>query len=211
MLLLGLTGSIAMGKSTTAAMFRAHGVPVHDADAAVHALYEGEAVGPVGAAFPGVVVEGRVDRQRLAAAVVGDAAALAGLEAIVHPLVRAAEERFLARAAAAGARRVVLDVPLLLETGGAARVDAVALVTAPAAVQRERALRRAGMTEERLAAILARQMPDAEKRRRAHFLIDTSGDFAAAERAVAAIVRAVAAMPGKTVRGRLSEPPPPCH
>lgn len=204
MLVLGLTGSIAMGKSTSAAMFRALGVPVHDADAAVHALYGGAAVGPVEAAFPGVAVDGRIDRERLASHVVGDAAALARLEAIVHPLVRAAERDFLARAVASGARRVVLDVPLLFETGGAARVDAVVLVTAPAAVQRERALRRPGMTEERLAAILARQMPDAEKRRRAHFVVDTSGDFAAAARAVAAILRAVAAMPGKTGRGRLS-------
>jgi dephospho-CoA kinase len=204
MLVLGLTGSIAMGKSTTAAMFRALGVPVHDADAAVHALYGAAAVAPVEAAFPGVVVGGRVDRQRLASIVVGDAAALARLEAIVHPLVRAAEREFLARADAAGARRVVLDVPLLFETGGAARVDAVVLVTAPAAVQRERALRRPGMTEERLAVILARQMSDAEKRRRAHFVIDTSGDFDIAARAVASIVRAVAAMPGKTRSGRLS-------
>jgi dephospho-CoA kinase len=208
MLVLGLTGSIAMGKSTTAAMFRALGVPVHDADAAVHALYGAAAVAPIEAAFPGVAVDGRIDRQRLASLVVGDAVALARLEAIVHPLVRAAERDFLARAAAAGARRVVLDVPLLFETGGAARVDAVVVVTAPAAVQRERVLRRPGMTEERLAAILARQLPDAEKRRRAHFLIDTSGDFDAAARSVAAIVRAVAAMPGKTGRGRLSDPAP---
>lgn len=196
MLVLGLTGSIAMGKSTTAGLFRAAGVPVHDADAAVHALYGGAAVGPVEAAFPGVTVDGRIDRERLAARVVGDPAALTRLEAIVHPLVRAAEGDFLARAAAAGARRVVLDVPLLLETGGDARVDAVVVVTAPADVQRERALTRPGMTEARLAAILARQMPDAEKRRRAHFLIDTSGGIDAARCAVVGILRAVAAMPG---------------
>lgn len=196
MLVLGLTGSIAMGKSTTAGLFRAAGVPVHDADAAVHALYGGAAVAPVEAAFPGVAVDGRIDRERLAGRVVGDPAALARLEAIVHPLVRAAEADFLARAAAAGARRVVLDVPLLLETGGAARVDAVVVVTAPAEVQRERAMARPGMTEARLAAILARQMPDAEKRRRAHFLIDTSHGLDAAQRAVVGILRAVAAMPG---------------
>lgn len=196
MLVLGLTGSIAMGKSTTAGLFRAAGVPVHDADAAVHALYGAAAVAPVEAAFPGVAVDGRIDRERLAARVVGDPAALTRLEAIVHPLVRAAEADFLARAAAAGARRVVLDVPLLLETGGAARVDAIVVVTAPAKVQRERALTRPGMTEARLAAILARQMPDAEKRRRAHFLIDTSLGLEAAREAVAEILRAVAAMPG---------------
>jgi dephospho-CoA kinase len=198
MLVLGLTGSIAMGKSTTAGLFRASGVPVHDADAAVHALYGGAAVAPVEAAFPGVAADGRIDRERLAARVVGDPAALTRLEAIVHPLVRAAEAASLASAAAAGARRVVLDVPLLLETGGDARVDAVVVVTAPADVQRARALARPGMTEARLAAILARQMPDAEKRRRAHFLIDTSHGLAAARQAVAAILRAVVAMPGKT-------------
>ncbi len=196
MLVLGLTGSIAMGKSTTARLFRACGVPVHDADAAVHALYGGAAVAPVEAAFPGVAVDGRIDRERLAARVVGDPEALARLESIVHPLVRAAEAEFLARAAAAGARRVVLDVPLLLETGGQARVDAVVVVTAPAEVQRERAMARPGMTEARLTAILARQMPDAEKRRRAHFLIDTSLGLEAARDAVAGILRAVAAQPG---------------
>jgi len=201
MLVLGLTGSIAMGKSTTAGLFRAAGVPVHDADATVHALYGGAAVDPVEAAFSGVTVDGRIDRERLAARVVGNPAALARLEAIVHPLVRAAEADFLARTAAAGARRVVLDVPLLLETGGDARVDAVVVVTAPAEVQRERALARPGITEARLAAILARQMPDAEKRRRAHFLIDTSGGLDAARRAVTAILRAVAAMPGRQMRG----------
>ena len=197
MFVLGLTGSIAMGKSTTAGLFRAAGVPVHDADAAVHALYGGAAVAPVEVAFPGVAVDGRIDRERLAARVVGDPALLAQLEAIVHPLVRAAEGDFLARSAAAGARRVVLDVPLLLETGGEARVDAVVVVTAPAEVQRQRALSRPGMTEARLAAILARQMPDAEKRRRAHFLIDTSGGLDAARDAVTGILRAVAALPGR--------------
>ena len=203
MLVLGLTGSIAMGKSTTAGLFRAAGVPVHDADAAVHALYGGAAVAPVEAAFPGVAVDGRIDRERLAARVVGDPAALVRLEAIVHPLVRAAEAEFLARAASAGARRVVLDVPLLFETGGEARVDLTVVVTAPAEVQHERAMARPGMTEARLAAILARQMPDAEKRRRAHFLIDTSHGLEAARRAVAGILRAVAQMPGESPENRL--------
>jgi len=197
MLVLGLTGSIAMGKSTTAAMLRARGVPVHDADAAVHALYRGAAVAPVEAAFPGVVRDGAIDRAALGERVVGDAAALARLEAIVHPLVRAAEAAFLAGCAAAGRRAAVIDVPLLIETGGEGRVDAVVLVTAPAEVQRARALARPGMSEARLAAILARQMPDAEKRRRAHFLVDTGLGMAAARRAVDAVLRATAAMPGR--------------
>lgn len=203
MLVLGLTGSIAMGKSTTAAMFRAAGVPVHDADAAVHALYGGAAVAPVEAAFPGVAVDGRIDRERLAARVVGDAEALRRLEAIVHPLVREAERDFLVRAAGAGARVAVLDVPLLLETGGDSRVDAVVVVTAPAEVQRARALARPGMTEARLAAILARQTPDAEKRRRAHFIVDTSHGLEAAGAAVTAILRSLAQMPGKSLATRL--------
>jgi len=197
MLVLGLTGSIAMGKSTTAAMLRRRGVPVHDADAAVHALYGGAAVAPVEAAFPGVVRDAAIDRTALGKRVVGDAAALARLEAIVHPMVRTAEAAFLARCAVAGRRAVVIDVPLLFETGGERRVDAVVLVTAPAAVQRARALARPEMTEARLAAILARQMPDDEKRRRSHFLVDTGLGMAAAERAVEGILRAVAAMPGR--------------
>lgn len=203
MLVLGLTGSIAMGKSTTAAMFREAGVAVHDADAAVHALYGGAAVAPVEAAFPGVAVAGRIDRECLAARVVGDPEALARLEAIVHPLVREAERAFLARAAATGARCAVLDVPLLLETGGETRVDAVVVVTAPGDVQRERALARPGMTEARLAAILARQMADAEKRRRAHFLVETGHGLPAARARVTAILRAVAQMPGKSLTTRL--------
>lgn len=203
MLVLGLTGSIAMGKSTTAAMFRAAGVPVHDADAAVHALYGGAAVAPVEAAFPGVAVDGRIDRERLAARVVGDAEALRRLEAIVHPLVREAERDFLVKAAAAGARVAVLDVPLLLETGGDSRVDAVVVVTAPAEVQRARGLARPGMTEARLAAILARQMPDAEKRRRAHFIVDTGHGLEAARASVTAILRSLAQLPGKSLATRL--------
>lgn len=175
MIVLGLTGGIGMGKSTASETFRRLGVPVFDADAAVHRLQRrgGRAVGPIAAAFPGCVTDGRVDREALRRAVLGDPAALKRLERIVHPLVREEERRFLARARRAGRRLVVLDVPLLLETGGEARVDAVVVVSAPAAVQRARVLRRPGMTEERLAAIRARQMPDAEKRRRADHVIRT--------------------------------------
>ena len=196
MWVLGLTGSIGMGKSATAGMFRALGVPVHDADATVHDLYAKEAVAPVEAAFPGVVKDGRVDRPALSARVLGDADAMKRLEAIVHPLVRAREEAFLAKARAAGARLVVLDIPLLLETGSAGRVDAVAVVSAPAEVQKARVLARPGMSEERFALILAKQVPDAEKRRRTHFLIDTGRGFDAARHQVAGVVRALSG-PGR--------------
>ncbi len=196
MWVLGLTGSIGMGKSATAGMFRAMGVPVHDADATVHDLYAKEAVAPVEAAFPGVVKEGRVDRPALSQRVLGDADAMKRLEAIVHPLVRAREEAFLAKARVAGARLVVLDIPLLLETGSAGRVDAVAVVSAPAEVQKARVLARPGMSEERFALILAKQVPDADKRRRAHFLIDTGRGFEAARHQVAGVVRALSG-PGR--------------
>ncbi|MBB6308723.1 dephospho-CoA kinase [Xanthobacter tagetidis] len=189
--ILGLTGSIGMGKSATAAMFRAMGVPVHDADAAVHRLYEGAAVAPVEAAFPGVTRDGAIDRPALSARVLNDADAMKRLEAIVHPLVRAEETAFLDAARRAGARLAVLDIPLLFETGGAARVDAIAVVSAPIAVQRARVLDRPGMTQARFEAILARQVPDAEKRRRAHFVIDTGRGFEAARRQVAGVVRAL--------------------
>lgn len=187
---LGLTGSIGMGKSATAAMFRASGVPVHDADAAVHALYRGRAAPLIAEAFPGTVTDGVVDRGLLGAQVIGNPERLRALEAIVHPLVREERDRFLARHA--GAPLAVLDIPLLLETGGERDCDAVAVVTAPAEVQRERVLARPGMTAERFAAILAKQMPDADKRRRAHFLVDTGRGFPAAERQVSAIIRALA-------------------
>lgn len=200
MIVLGLTGSIGMGKSTTAAMLRARGVPVHDADATVHALYAGAAAPLVEAAFPGVVRDGVVDRQALAGRVVGDAVAMARLEAIVHPLVREAEAAFLAAAAAVGRPVVVLDVPLLFETGGGRRVDAAIVVTASADVQAARVLARPGMTEARFRAILAKQMPDAEKRRRAHFLVDSSLGLEPARRAVDGILRAASAMVGKTRR-----------
>src|SRR5262245_23866470 len=156
MFILGLTGSIGMGKSTAANFFREAGVPVHDSDLAVHRLYEGEAVAPVEAAFPGVTVDGRIDRARLAEKLIGNPQAIKTLESIVHPLVRAVSERFIAAERARGTRIIVLDIPLLFETGGETRVDAVVVVSAPAAVQRERVLKRPGMTAERLDALLAR-------------------------------------------------------
>lgn len=186
---LGLTGSIGMGKSATAAMFAACGVPVHDADAAVHALYGagGPAGAPIAAAFPGTVgPDGAVDRAALRAAVLGDPQRLARLEGIVHPLVREAEAAFLRRNA--GAPLVLLDIPLLYETGAEARCDAVLVVTAPPEVQRARVLARPGLTEADLAAILAKQMPDAEKRTRARFVVDTSLGFAHARAEVERIV-----------------------
>ncbi len=195
MFVLGLTGSLGMGKTTTAGFFAEAGVPVHDADAVVHRLYETEAVAAVEAAFPGTVRDGKVDRGKLAAQVLGDAAALERLQAIVHPLVQEAERRLLAEAQARGEKLAVLDIPLLFETGGEARVDAVVVVTAPAQVQRARVLERPGMTIEKLESILARQMPDAEKRRRADFVVDTSAGFAAAREQVRAIIEAVGRMP----------------
>lgn len=200
MLILGLTGSIGMGKSTAAGFFAGAGVPVHSADAAVHRLYAGAAVAPVEAAFPGVTVDGVIDRGRLGARVIGNAEAIARLEGIVHPLVRQAEQHFLQSVAAAGIRIALLDVPLLLETGGEARVDAVVVVSAPEAVQRARVLGRDGMSAERLDALLAKQMPDAEKRRHAHFVVDTSRSFDFARAQVHGILRAVAAIPGRRFR-----------
>ena len=194
MMILGLTGSIGMGKSTTARLFREAGAPVHDADAAVHALYRGAAVGPVEAAFPGVARDGAIDRAALGARVVGDEAAMKRLEAIVHPLVAQARDAFLATARAAGTRVAVLDIPLLFETGGERLVHAVAVVSAPEAVQKARVLAREGMTPERLAAILARQTPDAVKRSRAHFLIDSGRGIEPARRQVESVLRACAAM-----------------
>lgn len=198
MFILGLTGSIAMGKSTAARFFAEAGVPVHDADAAVHHLYRGEAVAPIEAAFPGTT-NGGVDRAKLAAAVVGDPAAIKRLEAIVHPLVRAASARFLEQAQAQGARVVVLDIPLLFETGGEGRVDATVVVSAPAALQRRRALGRTGMTAEKFAALIARQMPDAEKCARAHFVVDSSRSYDSARAQVRGILRAVAGLPGRRI------------
>jgi dephospho-CoA kinase len=195
MIVLGLTGSVAMGKSTTAGFFADEGVPVHDADSVVHRLYEGDAVPVVEAAFPGTTADGKIDRVKLGSRVMGDLAALRQLEAIVHPMVQDAERRFLAEAEAKGAPVVVLDIPLLLETGGDSRVDAVVVATAPAEVQRARAMSRSGMTEQRLDAMLARQMPDSEKRLRADFLVDTSRGFDDARAQVRAILDKVATMP----------------
>jgi dephospho-CoA kinase len=193
MKILGLTGGIGMGKSTAANAFRKLGVPVFDADATVHRLQGrgGRAVGPIGAAFPGTVREGKVDREALRRAVLGDPAALARLERIVHPLVRAEERRFLARARARGEKLVVLDIPLLFETGGDRRVDEVVVVSAPPAVQRARVLLRRGMTAERLAAILARQTPDAQKLRRADHVIRTGLSRHHAQRAIRRLVRSL--------------------
>lgn len=176
MIVVGLTGSVGMGKSATAAMFAEAGVPVYDADAEVHRLYSpgGAAVAPVEAAFPGVAVDGAVDRSRLRERVLGDPAALARLNAIVHPLVGEARHGFFERARATGADLVVLDIPLLFETGGEMRVDKVVVVSAPADIQRARVLARPGMTPDRLDALLAAQTPDAVKRARADFVVDTS-------------------------------------
>ena len=195
MFILGLTGSVGMGKSVTARFFVEEGVPVHDADAVVHRLYEGEAVAAIEQAFPGTTADGKVDRSKLAARVLGDDAALKRLEAIVHPLVHQAEQRLLAQAQARGEKVAVLDIPLLFETGGDERVDAVVVVSAPAEVQRRRVLERPGMTIEKLDVILAKQMPDAEKRRRADFVVDSSQGFEAARAQVRAILDAVARMP----------------
>jgi dephospho-CoA kinase len=194
MFVIGLTGSIAMGKSTTARLFAEEGVPVHDADAAVHRLYEGEAVAPIEAAFPGVTKGGKVDRTALGQRVAGDKEALRRLEQIVHPLVRGTETEFLRKAEASGAKVVVLDIPLLLETGGDQRVDAVVVASAPADVQRARLLER-GIGMDRLEALLARQMPDAEKRKRADFVVDSSRGIEPARAQVRQILAAVAKMP----------------
>ena len=174
MLILGLTGSIGMGKSTTAKLFAEAGVPVYDADAAVHKIYEGEAAPAIEAAFPGTTVDGRVDRAKLSAKVVHDQAAIKQLEQIVHPMLGASRKKFLDDAEASGAPVVVMDIPLLFETGGEKRVDAVVVVSTDPATQRERILARGTMTNGALDAILARQLPDAEKRKRADFVVDTS-------------------------------------
>jgi dephospho-CoA kinase len=199
MFILGLTGSIGMGKSTTANFFAEAGVPVHDSDVVVHQLYEGEAVAPVEAAFPGVTVDGRIDRAKLAGKLVGNPEAIKKLESIVHPLVRAVSEKFIAEQRTRGARVIVLDIPLLFETGGEKRVDAVVVVSAPADVQRARVLSRASMSADKLDALLTRQMSDAEKRARAHFIVDSSRSFDSARAQVHAILRAVAALPGRRI------------
>ncbi len=193
---LGLTGSIGMGKSATTDIFRRLGVPVHDADAAVHRLYGGRAAPLIEKAFPGTVAGGVVDRARLGAAVLSDPARLRELEAIDHPLVRGEEESFLERVSSLSPI-AVLDIPLLFETGGETRCDAVLVVTAPAWVQRQRVLARPGMTEEKFNAILAKQMPDMDKRARAHFLVDTSRGFISAEAQVKSVLACLAGRPGR--------------
>jgi dephospho-CoA kinase len=197
MFIIGLTGSVGMGKSTTAHLFAEQGVPVHDADAVVHRLYEGEAVAAIEAAFPGATTGGKVDRSRLAALVLDDPSALKRLEAIVHPLVEAAEQELLVQAQARGERVAVLDIPLLFETGGDRRVDAVVVASAPTEMQQARVLARPGMTWEKLEAILRKQMPDEEKRRRADFVVDTSRGIDDARAQVRAILDAVATMPSR--------------
>ena len=192
MIRLGLTGSIGMGKSATAGLFREAGIPVHDSDAAVHRLYAGAAAPMIAAEFPGTVREGIVDRAALAARVLGDDAAMKRLEAIVHPLVQTATSDFVAAAQKAGHRLAVLDVPLLFEVGRDRDCDAVLVVSADPSVQRARVLARPGMTEEKFHAILARQIPDSEKRRRAHFVIETGRGIEAAARAVRDVIRTLA-------------------
>src|ERR1700753_2575046 len=195
MIVLGLTGSIGMGKSTTAKLFTEAGVPVYDADATVHLLYEGEAAPAIEAAFPGTTVDGKVDRTRLSPLVVHDAAAMKRLEQIVHPMLRAYHQKFLDDAEQSGAPVAVVDVPLLFETGGEKRVDAVVVVSTSPAAQRERILARDNMTAEKLDAILARQLPDAEKRKRADFIVDTSHGLDPVRARIRDILEEAAKMP----------------
>ncbi len=191
MLIIGLTGSIGTGKSTAAARFRTGGIAVSDADAIVHALYDGEAVPFVEVAFPGVTFEGRVDRGRLAAALVADPGGFARLEVIVHPLVRKAQRAFLQYEKARGARIAVLEVPLLFETGADALVDVTVVTSASRETQRARVLARPGMTSDKLDTLLARQIPDGEKLGRADFVVDTNGSIADSEVQVDAIIMTI--------------------
>ena len=197
MFILGLTGSVGMGKSATAKMFADEGVPVHDADAAVHALYEGEAAPAIEAAFPGTTANGKVDRGKLGERVIGHPDEIKRLERIVHPLVARVRDAFLANAERDGAKVALLDIPLLYETGGETRCDAVVVVSAPADVQRERVLTRPGMTDAKFEAILAKQVPDADKRGRADFVVDTSKGFDAAREQVRDILARVSKMPNR--------------
>lgn len=188
MLVVGLTGSIGMGKTTAAARFKSHGIAVFDADDHVHTLYAGPLAGEIERAFPGTTSDGKVDRSKLSAALLAAPERIVELEAIVHPKVRAAERDFLRRAAAAGDRIAVLEIPLLFESGTAENVDAVIVVSAPQSVQRTRVLNRPGMTEEKLAQLLARQMSDEEKRSRADFVVDTGGSVAACNEQIDVII-----------------------
>ena len=199
MLILGLTGSIGMGKSTTAKLFTEAGVPVYDADATVHRIYEGEAAPAIEAAFPGTTVNGKVDRARLSERVMHDPAAIRRLEAIVHPMLRSHHQKFLEEAEKSGTPVAVMDVPLLYETGGETRVDAVVVVTTSPEVQRERILARENMTGEKLDAILARQLPDAEKRKRADFVVDTSHGLDPVRSRIRDILDQVVKMPRRRV------------
>ena len=201
MVVIGLTGSIGMGKSTTARFFADAGVPVHDADLTVHRLYAGEAVPLIEAAFPGVTGAEGVDRHKLAKRVLNDPQALHRLEAIIHPLVRREELGFLDQAESAGSPVAVLDIPLLFETGGDRRVDAIVVTTAPADVQRARAFERNGMTEEKFHALVANQISDADKRRRADFVVDTSQGFDSARAQVRAILQVAPTLPIRRSRG----------
>ncbi len=200
MIIAGLTGSIAMGKSTVSAMFAELGVPTFDADDAVRDFYAGDGARAVEAAFPGVVVSGQVNRERLGSHVLGDAEALRRLEGLVHPAVAQARVQFLERASADGRQLVIVDVPLLFETGGEASVDLVVVVSAPESIQRARAMGRPGMTEAKLEAILSRQTSDADKRRRAHFIIDTRGKLELTRAVVAQFMRSTAALAGGRTR-----------
>jgi dephospho-CoA kinase len=195
MLILGLTGSIGMGKSTTAKLFAEAGVPVYDADATVHEVYAGEAAPAIEAAFPGTTIDGKVDRAKLSAKVLHDPAAIRQLEQIVHPMLRRYHQKFLEDAERSGAPVAVMDVPLLFETGGEKRVDAVAVVTTSPENQRERILARGTMTPEAFDSILARQLPDAEKRKRADFIVDTSHGLEPVRAQIRDILAEVVKMP----------------
>lgn len=188
MIILGLTGSIGMGKSTTLQMFKDEGIPTYSADDAVHELYRGKATSVIGAAFPGVTLNGIVDRTKLSAAVMGKPDALKKLEAIIHPLVRQAEQDFVEQAKVNEAKLIVLDIPLLFETDGKQHVDATLVVSAPLEIQRARVMARPGMTLQKLDAILARQMPDADKRKRADYIIDTDAGLESVRRHVKALI-----------------------
>ena len=191
MIVLGLTGSIGMGKTTAARIFRQLGVPVFDADRCVHDLYEGAAVETLARIFPTVIQEGRINRDALGALVLNDAKGMSKLESVIHPLVLTKRFDFIGKMRSSGRRLIVVDVPLLFETGASANVDAIVVVSARASDQRERVLSRPGMDEAKLVSILKRQLPDVEKRRRAHFVVQTSGDLASTRRQLMVIIASV--------------------
>ena len=199
MFVLGLTGSIGMGKSTTAKLFAELGVPVYDADAIVHQLYDGEAVAAIEAAFPGTTADGKVNRTKLSARVVHDPAAIQRLEEVVHPMLGSSRQKFFADAEASGTPVVVVDVPLLFETGGEKRVDAVVVVTTSPELQRQRVLARGIMDDEKFNAILSRQMPDGEKRKRADFVVDTSHGLQPVRAQIKDILAEVVKMPQRRI------------